>query len=272
MMAKIRVRDLQLNLRSSGEGVPFVWGHGLMSSMAVEDALGWFNQEDWRPDKVKLVRYDARGHGQSEVSTNPDAYHWRNLGRDMLAVADYVGAQRFVVGGASMGCATALYAALQAPERVKGLVLMIPPTAWETRAAQERRYSVVAVLGGLLGGVALARMMRRQTDRVVPHWLNQAEPHICDGVLQGLRGLRRRTLWNLFRGAARTDLPPRDVLKAIVHIPATILTWTDDPTHPVSSAEQLHRLLPESTLFVASGHADYKSMPGRVLDFVLKHS
>ncbi len=45
------------------------------------------------------------------------------------------GAQKFVAGGSSMGCATSIYAALLAPERMKALVLVIPPTAWETRAA-----------------------------------------------------------------------------------------------------------------------------------------
>lgn len=40
--------------------------------------------------------------------------------------------------GMSMGCATSIYAAIQAPERVIGLILVIPPTAWETRDETQR--------------------------------------------------------------------------------------------------------------------------------------
>jgi hypothetical protein len=34
----VRVRGVDLALRESGEGRPFFWGHGLLGSMAQEDA------------------------------------------------------------------------------------------------------------------------------------------------------------------------------------------------------------------------------------------
>src|SRR5688572_18744832 len=128
----MKIRDLDFNVKTSGAGVSFVWAHGLLGSMAVEDRLDWC-QWSCFPANVKLVRYDARGHGQSQASQKPDDYHWRNLGQDMLAVADAVDARYFIAGGFAMGCATALYAALEAPARIQGLVLAIPPTAWEKR-------------------------------------------------------------------------------------------------------------------------------------------
>ena len=51
-------------------------------------------------------------------------------------------------------------------------------------------------------------------------------------------------------------------------IPCTILAWVDDPTHPVSSAEELHDLLPQSELFIAQGYEDFKTIPERVRLFV----
>ena len=39
-----------------------------------------------------------------------------------------------------MGAGTALHAAVAAPYRISGLVLVIPPTAWETRDAQRALY------------------------------------------------------------------------------------------------------------------------------------
>jgi pimeloyl-ACP methyl ester carboxylesterase len=124
----------------SGDGSrTLVWGHGLLSDRASEDELGLF---DWSAlDGVRLVRYDARGHGASSAPADPDELRWSALAQDMLAVGEAVGASRFVAGGASMGCATALHAAVAAPERVEALVLVIPPTAWETRTAQAQMYA-----------------------------------------------------------------------------------------------------------------------------------
>jgi pimeloyl-ACP methyl ester carboxylesterase len=55
-----------------------------------------------------------------------------------------------------MGAAVALHAAVAAPERIDALVLMIPPTAWTTRAAQASRYRASADLAEREGLAALA--------------------------------------------------------------------------------------------------------------------
>src|SRR5205814_608983 len=62
------------------------------------------------------------------------------------AVLRAVGAETAVLGGASMGTATALHAAVRAPERVEGLVLTIPPTAWGGRRVQAGIYRAGATV------------------------------------------------------------------------------------------------------------------------------
>jgi pimeloyl-ACP methyl ester carboxylesterase len=267
----MQIRDLEFNVSHRGEGTTFIWGHGLIASMAAEDTLDWFNWPEF-PTTVRLIRYDARGHGRTPASARPEDYHWRNLGRDMLAVANAFGAETFIAGGASMGCATTIYAALQAPERLKGMVLVIPPTAWETRADQGKLYQRFSLLGGLLGGKRMAQMMGGNLDRMVPSWLIDAEPEKMTGVAQGLSMMTRGALRNLFKGAALTNLPPREELEALVDIPCIILAWVGDATHPVSTAEELHRLLPGSELFIAQGYQDFKTLPQRMHDFVLAHT
>ena len=51
----------------------------------------------------------------------------------MLEVAANYGLEPVIVGGSSMGSASALYASIQEPSLVSGLILMRPPTAWEER-------------------------------------------------------------------------------------------------------------------------------------------
>ena len=125
---------VELAVRQRGAGLPLVWGHALLGSIRVDDRAGIWRWEDIE-QRVCLVRYDARGHGNSDGSYDPRDYRWEHLAADMLAVARSVssGQQPYVLGGASMGCCTAREAALQAPERVAGLVLVLPPTAWRTR-------------------------------------------------------------------------------------------------------------------------------------------
>ncbi len=265
----MRIRGLELNVQVIGEGTPFIWGHGLMSSIESEDMLDWFQWNTF-PRNIKLVRYDARGHGRSQPSYRPEDYHWCNLGRDMLAVAEAIGAEKFIAGGDSMGCATAIYAALQAHERMEALVLVIPPTSWETRAAQGKLYRRFALVGGLLGGGMLVRMMSRNMERMLPAWMVQAEPEKLIGMARGFSALKGRTLWNLMRGAAATNLPLRQEFKALADIPTMILAWVGDPTHPVTSAEELHQLLPDSSLFVAQGYEEFKTIPQRLREFVLR--
>jgi pimeloyl-ACP methyl ester carboxylesterase len=263
----MKIRGLDFNIQISGEGTPFIWAHGLMLSMEGEDTQDWFRWNDFPRDR-KLVRYDARGHGQSQPSYNPEDYDYRNLGKDMLAVADAVGAERFMAGGASMGCATTIWAALQSPERMKALVLMVPGTAWETRAAYGKNFRRLAYFGGLVGGRRLAAMSRSRMDQMLPAWLNEADPKTYTGTARGLSALEARTLWNALRGIAASDLPPRKELEALADIPAIILAWVGDRTHPVSTAQELNRLWPKSELFIAQGYEDLKTVPQRIRGFV----
>src|SRR5215470_8871307 len=105
-MSTINVRGVQLEYSVAGDGPPFVWGHGLTSSMASEDA---FSMLDFARLAAccRVVRYDARGHGQSESTPEPGDYAWSELARDQLALADALGIGTYIAAGASMGCATA---------------------------------------------------------------------------------------------------------------------------------------------------------------------
>jgi pimeloyl-ACP methyl ester carboxylesterase len=141
----VDVGGASLAVRRTGAGRPFVWLHGLTSSMAREDADGLF---DWSRLAAtrELVRFDARGHGRSGHAGGEAAYDWAALAGDLFAVADACGIEAFSAGGASMGAATTLHAAVARPERIDAMVLVIPPTAWQTRAAQRDLYRASATL------------------------------------------------------------------------------------------------------------------------------
>jgi len=266
MSEKRLINNLQFNVQCSGDGPAFVWGHGLMASMESEDAVDLFDWQDFSKNH-RLIRYDARGHGKTQPSFQPGDYHWKNMAKDMIAVSDEFECIQSVFGGQSMGCATAIYAAVLAPEKIKGLVLVNPPTAWETRAEQGAFYKKMARIGGILGGGILAKMMRKKIGRLLPQWLIDAKKDSVEGVLEGLRPLKRKTLSNLFKGAALTDFPSRERLK-LIEVPTLILAWAGDQTHPIETAIELDRLLPNSEMIIAKDYDDFLKWPSLIREFI----
>ena len=71
----VRGVELSVDIQGSESSDAFFWGHGLMGSMAQEDAAGmlpWAGLEDAH----RVVRWDARGHGRSDSTPDPEDYRW----------------------------------------------------------------------------------------------------------------------------------------------------------------------------------------------------
>jgi pimeloyl-ACP methyl ester carboxylesterase len=263
----VKINEIEFDIRVSGRGRPFIWGHGLTSSMDGEDALDIFKWNTFS-DHIQLIRYDARGHGGTESSYTPDHYHWRSLADDMTAIADALHADTYIAGGQSMGCATAIYAAVKALHRVEGLILVTPPTAWEMRKGKSASYRKMAKINALLGGKLLAKLANRRLTNDLPDWLAGAPEEKIESTTEGLKAMDRKTLSVLYKGAALADLPAKDVIRSM-DIPALILAWTGDPGHPLEIAVELNQLLPQSSFVVAKDYSDVEKWPRLMQDFIL---
>jgi 3-oxoadipate enol-lactonase len=260
----MKVNNVDLNVKITGDKMPFIWAHGLMCSMEVEDATGVF---DWDACSAaaRCIRYDARGHGRSRGTLEPADYSWTGLASDMLGIADALGIKRFIAGGQSMGCATSVTAALAAPQRIAGLVLATPPTAWETRAAQSVIYDFLAGTVEKKGLDELCALMQQRP--LLPQWLLETRTKTLEKHMKSVKLMDPGTLIQILRGAKLCNFPPREELKKL-KAPALILAWVDDTTHPVSVAEDLHALLPASRLVVSTDIAGVNKWPKLIRDFV----
>jgi 3-oxoadipate enol-lactonase len=261
---RITIRGIDLAYEVSGSGPDLIWGHGLSMDRSSDADMGLL---DWQQIPVTLVRYDARGHGESSSTPDLDGYSWSELAQDQRALADALGIDTYVAAGASMGCGTALHAALLGDERVKALVLAIPPTAWETRAAQAEQWELAASVIETAGVEAVIAARAE---------LDPPDPFVGDERRREQQAAATRA-WEpdrlalVMRGATRANLPDRADI-ARIGVPALILAWTGDPIHPVSTANELHSLLPGSELHVASSRSDLSSwteLTARFLERVL---
>lgn len=238
----------------------FVWAHGLLSSMAQEDEVGLF---EWSAaaDVTRIVRYDARGHGGGMVQYEDRAYRWSALVDDMLRMA---GEGPFVGGGAGMGAATALLAAVRAPRRLEALVLVTPPAAWETRVAQATRYEDLADAVELRGPAALAGAAPVAGQ---PPFVAEGVPAAAEVGARHLMAMDKKVIPHILRGAARSDLAAPEEVRAVI-VPTLILAWADDPGHPLSTAEMLADLMVQGELHVAHDMDEVRRWPWRVRDFL----
>lgn len=238
----------------------FVWAHDLNSSVAHEDEVGLF---DWSEaaEVAGVVRYDARGHGLADAQYVDRAFRWSALVDDMLWAAPE---GPFVAGGAGMGSATALFAAVRAPRRVQALVLALPPPAWEARQAECDAYRAAARAVERRGMPAYVRALRGwPRARILAEELPQAE----EVTLRQVGRMDDKAIPAILRGAAASDLPTRDEVRSVV-VPTLILAWEGDDRHPVSTAEELAGLMVMSELHVASDLAATRRWPALVRDFL----
>jgi len=249
LMPTFMVPGAELAVELSDEGGhPVVQLHGLTSSRARDRVL---NLDLGRGlSGTRLLRYDARGHGKSTGRKLAEDYRWERLAEDLLGLLDrWFPGERVHGVGPSMGTGTLLHAAARELDRFSGLTLMVPATAWETRTAQAANYRAAATLIETEGVGTFIASTRGAAKPPATVGAPETVPDVADALLP-----------SLFRGAALSDLPPRDAV-ARIEVPTTILAWVEDPAHPLSTAESLAALMPRSTLTVARTPADVETWP-----------
>ena len=256
----IEINGVRLAYSQSGNGPLAIYAHGLTLSRASDRRMGLL---DFSPIAVDhhLIAYDARGHGESSASGNPEDYAWTSLADDLLALVDRFSANQPVSAiGTSMGTGTILHAVVKAPHRFERLVLTAPPTAWESRADQAEMYERIAA------------MVETSSPEAVTAAFSQIPlPPIFASVsgYQQVPDVRLAVLPTVMRGAGSSNLPHREQLAHITQ-PTLILSWATDPTHPVAVAEELARIIPSAQLHISTTAADIHTWGERAAAFLSK--
>jgi pimeloyl-ACP methyl ester carboxylesterase len=198
---------------------------------------------------MRVISYDARGHGRSGAAPTRGAYDYGDLAGDVESVMDAMGVDRAILAGTSMGAHTALRLALSNPARVSGLALITPaydPDRWG--GAQE-----------LAGWDALAAGLRE----------GGVEGFVAAYDLEGLPEAWREVVGRVLRqrlSAHEHPLAVADALEAVprsrpfesleelatVTVPTLVVGSRDeaDPGHPLRVAELYARRIAGARLAV----------------------
>ncbi|HZV73484.1 MAG TPA: alpha/beta hydrolase [Conexibacter sp.] len=242
MSERIVERDgVRLVVEEAGDGIPIVLLHGLtatrryvvMGSKALERG------------GHRVISYDARAHGQSSPAPTPDAYGYDELALDLLAAMDSCGLERAVLAGASMGAHTLLRAALDAPARVAGVVVVTPAFDPDAPPGLARWDALAEGLrsGGIEGFVEAYRV----EDEVPEAWRNTVRTVLRQRMAQHAD---LDALADALQATPRSrPFASLDELGAL-SVPAVVVASRDDadPGHPLAIGEAYAAAIPGARL------------------------
>jgi 3-oxoadipate enol-lactonase len=234
-MQHIQVNGARLAYRFDGpaDGAVVMLSNSLMSTHAM-----WEPQMAALAARFRVLRYDTRGHGQSE--TTPGPYSIELLADDAAALIDAtgVGAVHFV--GLSMGGMIGQQLAVRHPAKVRSLSLcdtaseMPPRPMWEERIATARDKGIEGLVDGTIKRWFVSAFVERDP---------QAIARVREMILQ------TRPEGYIACASAVRDMSQTHILSRIAS-PTQVIVGREDPACTLAASEVLHREIAGSTLHV----------------------
>lgn len=237
-MQLIASRDnIQIATEIIGAGPALIFAHGLTSHRRITH-----RQLAPLADRYRLMLFDQRGHGESTPVTDPALYTAERMADDLLAVLDAAGIERAVVGGESMGAATALAFALKHPERVQSLLLTAPAFGEEVNSQRDRLVEMGENLSRL--GMAQFLVNAAENQRRQFNWSEE----LIELVASMLGAHAPLSLATALKTVAEWRPFPDLSVVARLTCPVCILAWEQDPLHPIALARRLTATFPNAQL------------------------
>jgi lipase len=156
-----------------------------------------------------IAALDLRGRGDSEKPPS-GSYGMDEHARDVIRTLDYLGIERGVLVGHSMGAFVALHAALLYPERVRALVLL--DGGWPRTEEPDEEEESAAVEEGLERAFRRLGMVFERPEDYLDFWfpgqnltLEDLPPDLADYYLYDLEEVEGGFSPKASRGAAEED-------------------------------------------------------------------
>jgi 3-oxoadipate enol-lactonase len=236
---QIKANGLTFNYQVDGrEGAPWLI---LSNSLATNLAM-WDGQAAALGDSFRILRYDQRGHGQTEAPAG--RYTFDLLMADAIALMDGLSIPRAHFAGLSMGGATALGLAQRHPGRFDRIVICDSPCASTPATAQqwEERIAMATEKG-------MSAMVEPTVARWFPPETVAANPPHLDRVRQMIRTTPVKGFIGCAAALANHDF--RSNVGSVKH-PVLFIVGEKDGTTP-AAMRQMHETL---------GGSQFVELPG----------
>jgi len=140
---------IHVDVQGPPDAPAIIFSNSLGATLEMWDGQVQALSAEWR-----VVRYDTRGHGRSEVLPAP--YRLEDLAGDVIHVLDSLGIGRAHYCGLSLGAMTGLYLGIHHPARFSKLVLvaggakMGSPELWNSRISGVMSAGVASISGSVI--------------------------------------------------------------------------------------------------------------------------
>lgn len=262
---KVKVNGIHINYRVDGpDGAPWVT---MSNSLATTHRM-WDPQMDAFAKQYRMLRYDKRGHGETDVAPGP--YSFELLADDVLSLLDALSITRTHFVGLSMGGMTGMTLALKRPGVLRTLVLcdttskdpLGDPALWQ------QRIDAVRAGGGMEAMVepTVARFLTADTVKT--------RPELVDAVRAMVRTTPVEGYIACCQAIAKLNLTDR---LAGITIPTMVVVGEDDPATTVEMGRTIHQRIAGSELVILKNAAHLSNMEQAsafneaVLGFLARH-
>lgn len=237
---KSTVNGIAINYELSGaaDGPAVVLHHPLATNLTCWDELTAVLEE-----KYRVLRLDARGHGQSDAPVG--AYTFETLAKDVVDLMTACGIEKASFLGLSMGGMVGQYLGLLYPERFNCLLLVstssrVPDEAqpiWDQRIAAVR-----------------SEGMASQVDGAMQRWVSPRALKENAALVERLRKMILATPVDGYLGwcQAIRGLSVTSRLGAI-KLPTRVIVGEIDPATPIAASQAIHEAIPGSDLVIVPG-------------------
>ncbi|HWZ41808.1 MAG TPA: 3-oxoadipate enol-lactonase [Bradyrhizobium sp.] len=212
-------------------------------TLMLSNSLGT-NLNMWEPQMkaltqvFRVIRYDRRGHGKSQVPPGP--YSMERFGRDVLAILDDLNIEKVHWCGLSMGGMVGQWLGANAPERMGKIILSntacyyADPTNWHNRIKAVKEGGIAAVAETVIAGWLTADFRER-------------EPQITANLKAML--LASPVPGYLACCEALSTLDQRELLPAIKS-PTLVIAGRQDMATPIAAGEFIRSKIPGASLTI----------------------
>jgi 3-oxoadipate enol-lactonase len=208
-----------------------VLAHALSTDMSLWD----FQVAVWSRF-FRVVRYDLRGHGQSQAPAG--AYGFDQMANDVTDLLDFLKVDKAAFVGLSLGGMIGQALALHAPKRL--LALVLAETNSRTPDAMKAMWQQ-RIAGATSGG------METQVEGSLARWFTPEFRAASPLTVEWISGLIRRTQPQGFIACCRA-IESLDFLDRLdkVSVPTLAVAGTEDQAAPAANLQAIASRIPEA--------------------------
>lgn len=233
MKKTILANGIQMAYQIDGPetGPVVVMSNSLMSSLEM-----WDDNINALASRYRVVRYDTRGHGKTDVTAGP--YSIELLANDLVGLMDALQIPKAHLVGLSMGGMICQFVGAHFPDRVISLSLcdtaseMPPRSLWEDRFAIANEKGLNGLVDGTIKRWFLEGFIAKEPEKI-----ERVRKMILETPVTGY----------IACASAVRDMAQSTMLLKITS-PTMVLVGRQDPACTVDQATVLHRLIRGSSM------------------------